>query len=461
MTVTRTHRPVWIRDLCRSCGACSRRCPVRVFPGLSRETGSLRGEVARRVDFPDDLPAVPPCRAACPLGQDVPGYLEALSRGRADRALEIILEHNPFPSSLGRLCLRACMHACVRKEFDGPVRIRALKRAAAELAAGSTGFRTEAERPGRVVVVGAGPAGLSAAAFLRRRGFEVRVIEAARRPGGLLRCVPRFDLPGHALEADIKRILSLGVEFEYGRRLRSRVEVGALLKKGAGAVILAVGAGRGSPLGVNGEDLPGCLDAVTFSWKAAGGSAERLEGPAVVAGDGTLGVAAARIAVRAGARPVRLLLRRGRARASSDPDRLRQAEEEGVEVIEETWPTAILGSDRVEAVRCARLRYGPPDAAGRRWLHEIDPRAGPELPARCFVSAAGREPDLAWLASSGPDLVGPLGTLRVDATSQMTSMPGVFAAGEAVSGGRNLVASVASGVRVAAAVERHLEGRDG
>lgn len=457
MAIVRTHRPVWTAEKCLSCDACRHGCAETVFPELSEEPGSLRGRVSRVVAFPPRPLAVPPCRAACPLGQDVPGYLHAISSGDFDRALGIILETNPMPSVCGHLCLRPCVHACVRGMLDQPVRIRALKLVASR--EGRRFIRAPArESEDRVAVVGSGPAGLSAAFFLRRSGYQVEVHESGDLPGGLLRrAVPGFDLPGEALEKDIQRIAAAGVRILTSQKVDLESGPAALLAGGARAVILALGSPVGRRLGVPGEDLPGCRDALSFASEHKDGRGSRVDGPAVVAGSGHMALAVARMAARAGARPVHLLMRRSRREAPADPDRLRAAEEEGVQVHEEARPVELIGEGRLRAVRCLPVVYGPADDSGRRWPVAglvPDTGTGLEIPAGVFIAAEDRVPD----AGSLGDLAGPLGTLRVDPGTLMTPIAGVFGAGEVVTGSRNLVASLASGMRAAECAEAYLKG---
>lgn len=234
MAIVRTHRPVWTAEKCLSCGACRHCCAATVFPEHAEEQDTLRGRVAREVKFSKKLEGRPPCQAACPLGQDVAGYVTAVAAGDFDRALAVILETNPFPHVLGRLCHHPCQRTCVRKTLDQPVPIRALKLAAAQNGRAPSLAPGE-EKKRHVVIIGAGLAGLSAACFLRRRGYKVTVYEAEAEPGGQL----RSKVPQEDLDADIDLIRSAGVEIETGQKQD--------LKKlpAADAVIVAVGALEG------------------------------------------------------------------------------------------------------------------------------------------------------------------------------------------------------------------------
>jgi NADPH-dependent glutamate synthase beta subunit-like oxidoreductase len=251
MAIVRTHRPVWTAEKCLSCGACRHCCAATVFPEHAEEKDTLRGRVAREVKFSKKLEGRPPCQAACPLNQDVAGYVTAMAAGDFDRALSIILETNPFPRVLGRLCHNPCQRTCVRNKLDEQIQIRALKLAAA-LNGRASALAPDKERSTQVTIIGAGLAGLSAAYFLRRRGYKVKVYEAEAEPGGQL----RNKVPQEDLDADIDLIRSTGVEIVTGKKQ----DLGNL--PGADAVIVAVGALQGKKV-----DIPagafGAGEAVT------------------------------------------------------------------------------------------------------------------------------------------------------------------------------------------------------
>jgi len=462
--IVRTHHPVWRAERCLPCRTCTRRCPTRVFPEQALEPDSLRGRVAREVDFPPGRPDAPPCRAACPIGQDVPAYTAALARGDFAEAVAVICKTNPLPVVCGRLCLHACMHACVRAGLDAPVAIRALKRAALEQGGPRPVARPATERDARVAVVGAGPAGLAAAFALRRSGWRVTIHEAEAEPGGLLRwAVPAFELPRAALRAEIDALLAAGIELRLGARVEGLAGLEALFAAGAAAVVLATGAGRGRVPDLPGAGLEGVVDGVRFARAHADGQGPRLSGPAVVVGAGLVGLAAARLAVRAGAAPVRLVSSRPASEAPH-PEGLALAREEGVELVAERRAVELVGDGgALRAVRLAPALVGPPDAVGRRWPVALGGAAGAalELPARLFVAAEERVPELGGLQGAPGLRLGPLGNLEVERASFATGLPRVYAAGELATGARNAIEAIATGIRAAVAVERQLRAARG
>ncbi len=442
MEVMRTHRPIWEKSACRSCGACKRRCPASLFSEQAQERESLRGKVARLSTLPRGLADEPPCLRACPLGQDVPAYILALARGDAELAVEIILQTNPLPTVLGWICAHPCMQACVRGKLDQPVEINRLKLSACMHGKRPAKIAPSADDGRKVIVVGAGPAGLSSAFFLRRFGLRVVVLEASEQPGGLLRdCLPVFDLPPEALDRDLDYLGQLGIEIECGRRLSSIAEIDALFEGAAAALVLALGAGRGVPLEIDRGDLPGCTDGISFARAHSRAGGDPVDGPVVVAGGGRMAAACARMALRSGASGVKLLLPQKKRMPGAEPDGIGFAEEEGVELILGARPTAAVGGGRLEGVRCATEN------------------GESEYPARILVGAEQRGAAFDWL---GKDFeVNARGFLKTDAKTGFATRPGVFVAGEAQTGQRDAVRAMASGLKAAAAVRRFLGIGDG
>ena len=456
MAVARTHRPVWTEEKCMPCGTCTRHCPATVFTHLALEPDSLRGRVARDKRFPavPQKPSVEPCRAACPLGQDVAGYVGAAARGDFQKAAQIIYMSNPLPSVLGRLCVHPCMSACVRTALDQAVDIRSIKRAAVELAHERPIGPPKKQKNGKVVVVGAGPAGLATAFYVRRMGWQVKIIEQSSEPGGLLQwAVPSFALPRGALWDDMNTVLGMGVELVTGKRIESLEEIEDMLAHGLSAVVLATGAGVGKKRKIAGSLLGGCFDAVSFAQEYCMGKGPRLSGPAVVAGSTHMAVASAKMAARAGAGPVWLLVRAPKENSPMDEEQLGSMEHEGVDVLWEHVPVEALGKDgRLTGVRIEPVVHGAPDRVRRRWPVVEVSSSSRTLHAATFVDGAERVPDLGYLGQN-TKMLSPLGTLAVE-SSYETSIPGVFAVGDAVTGARNVVQAVATAMRASIAINR-------
>jgi len=391
---------------------------------------------------------VSPCHVACPVGINVKAYVGLIAAGRPVEAAGVIRERNPLPAACGRICSAPCERECARAEDgSGPVAIRALKRFAADVE-GDRDPAAARDRPGlrgphKVAVVGAGPAGLVAAHDLARAGRPVVLFEASAVPGGLLVAgVPAFRLPRPSLFADIQAILALGVELRAGAAI-DLAAPDAPLREGFAAVILAAGATWGPPPAIPGLTPANTLDAALVVRDAARGQALRLDRRvAVVAAPGGnwLGLSAARLARRAGAERVVLLLPAPRSGWPLDEEDLAGAERDGVELAAPAHDLRAVGSSGTVTLS---------------W------RAAPGLPAPEpltveTVLAAG--PRAVLLPSGSPLRRGPLGTIAADPVTLETSVAGVFAAGEIVAGPRGVIEAMASGRRAARSVLRRLRG---
>ncbi|MBI5498682.1 MAG: FAD-dependent oxidoreductase [Deltaproteobacteria bacterium] len=455
----RTHRPVHDEARCSACSICVSLCPAVRYPEYRLTPHTVRGAVYASGALVPVVEEVRPCRAACPLHQDVPVYCGEVARGDASAALAVIRATNPLPAVCGTVCNRSCERACVRARVDQGVQIRATKRFAVEEVLRAGGAAAAVPGPpagglGTVAIVGSGPAGLAVAHDLAAAGARVTVFDDQPCVGGMLACaVPSFVMPRDLLAADVEAIRALGVEFRIGVRVGRDISL-ETLRRGHDAVVLAVGAWRGRPLGIAGErGLEDVVDHVEFARRVSLEGPRRRGGPAVVFGGSTAAVDCARIAVRLGCRPVTLAWRRPAERLPCDAETLADAIEEGVRVLELVRPTEVRAEGgRLCGVRFERLREDEPDAWGFRPLVPAEGGETLELPASLLVVAVDRAPDLRLLGGMPGLIRTALGFLAVDPATGMTALPGLFAAGEVVSGPKGAVEAVAAGRKVAAAV---------
>jgi len=404
----------------------------------------------------------PPCRTACPAHVNVQAYASLISQGRFGEALEVIRRRIPFPSVCGRVCFAPCEDACQRNNVDSPVSIRLLKRVASE-AELSLELAAQAEpypktRKEKVAVIGAGPAGLTAAFELVKMGYPVTVFERDPNPGGMLRtCLPLYRLPEEVLDADIRYIIDSGVEVKTNVDIGRDLSPGDLWDQGYGALFVAVGAPENLSLNIEGEDLEGVYHALDFLKEAHSEEKPRLEGRVAVIGGGDVAIDSARSAIRLGPDEVTIVYRRQRPEMPAHPKEIDDAEREGVIFEFLASPTRILGEGSVSGLECIRMRLGEPDESGRRRPMPI-PGSEFVIPVDFVIEAIGETTDLSFLPE-GVSLTR-RGAIEADPATCETSMPRLFAGGDVVTGPLSVIDAIAAGIRAAGAIDLFLRGED-
>jgi formate dehydrogenase beta subunit len=432
----REDSPFFVRDnnLCILCERCVRVCQ------------DIRG--ANAIEF------AYPCHKACPAGIDIPRYLRLIARGRPSAALAVIREKVPFPGTLGRVCVHPCETACQRgREVDKPLSIRMLKRFAADNSDDSWKQRAKKLPPtGKsVAVVGAGPAGLTAAYYLAKQGHRVTVFEALPEAGGMTRVgIPEYRLPREVIAAEVEDIKSFGVELKLNAKVES---IDELFAQGYNAVFLALGAHQGMSLGVEGEDLPGVIDSAEFLRRVNLGERIDVGSKVVVVGGGNVAIDAARVSLRLGAKKVIILYRRTRAEMPANPEEVDAALEENIEILYLAAPSKVTRSDGRIRLESIRMQLGEPDASGRRRPVPIE---GSEFITETdtLIAAIGQRTEVpgAFAVELGRGNV-----LKVDDNMQ-TSQEGVFSGGDCVSGPATVIEAIAAGRKGAECIDRYLDG---
>ncbi len=404
-----------------------------------------------------------PCQMACPSGIDVPTYIALIGQGKDDEAIEVIRKDNPFPWVCGLVCTHPCEFMCVRARIDTPISIKTLKAFAAERAFSSGLYKNppkEDEKDKKVCIIGAGPAGLTAAYFLALKGYGVTVIDALPMAGGMMMVgIPRYRLPREVIDREVAMIESLGVEFRFNTRFGTDVTFEDLKKEGFDAFFFAIGAHKSFELGIRGEkDFEGVIDAIDLLRRVALGE-RRMPGKRVaVIGGGNVAIDAARTCIRLGCDEVTIVYRRTRSEMPASEEEVEQAEEEGVEFSFLAIPVEIRGKDgKVTSLECVRAELGPPDASGRR---RPVPKEGTEhfYEVDCVIRAIGQRVDYESLSSIKDLQWTHRNTIAADIATTQTSVEGIFSAGDAVLGPATVVEAIGGGKRAAEAIDRYLLG---
>ncbi|MEN8614123.1 FAD-dependent oxidoreductase [Dehalogenimonas sp. THU2] len=461
VTVKRKPRYVNEKD-CKGCGDCATICPVKVPSEF--DLGLAERKAAYR-PFPQSVPntytidrrGTPPCRVACPAGVNAQGYIALIAQGKFVEALEVVRRTMPFAAVCGRVCTHPCESECGRGDLDEAVAIRALKRFIAdyELNHGRGAATSAINRTERIAVVGSGPAGLACAYDLLKLGYPVTIFEADEQPGGMLRYgIPAYRLPEASLDNDIAYLKELGAEILTGTAIES---IDQLEQKGYQSVFIACGAWRSQKLGIPGETARGVFNAIDFLKQVKKGTAPPLGQKVAVIGGGNAAVDAARTAIRLGATEVTILYRRFRAEMPAIAEEIAAAEAEGVKLTLLTSPVAVIELDgRVTGVRCTRMELGEPDSSGRRKPMPVE---GSEfdIDADNIITAVGQ---LVGEGSFDEIEHQPNGTIKADPITLATSLKGVFAGGDAVTGPATVIEAIAAGKEAALSIDRYLNEQD-
>ncbi len=404
-----------------------------------------------------------PCQMACPAGIDVPGYVTLIAMGREAEAVELIRKDNPFPWVCGLVCTHPCEFMCVRGRIDAPIAIKDMKAFAAEKALSEGHYQNPEKAPDtgrRVCIVGAGPAGLTAAYYLALRGHRVQVIEALPHAGGMLMVgIPRYRLPREVIDREVGAIEELGVSFRFNTHFGRDLTMEELRSEGYEAFFLAIGAHNAYAMRVPGEDTsPNVMDAVGFLRRVALGQRHRPGRRVAVIGGGNVAIDAARTALRLGSEEVTLLYRRTRSEMPASSEEILQAEEEGVAFCFLTVPTEVTCRDGcVTGLCCIQTELGPPDQGGRR---RPIPVQGSDhvMDLDAVITAIGQEVNAEGLEELEGLKWTHRKTIAARTPSMETSIPGVFAGGDAVLGPATVVEAIGAGKRAAMAMDRFLHG---
>ncbi|WP_320169546.1 FAD-dependent oxidoreductase [Maridesulfovibrio sp.] len=437
---------------CRACRKCVDACPRGVLSIVSMSAKLLHQE-----EINDCLA---PCQQKCPGQINIPRYIEAAGRGDYAGAVSIIRERNPLLLVCGRVCPRPCEEVCRRGHVDRPVGINMIKRFVADWEL-KNGLRPEipcAKDTGhKVAVIGGGPAGLSCANFLRRLGHSPTIFESMPGLGGQLRYgIPEYRLPKKDLDWEIDGILNLGIEVRYGKKFGVDISIESLEKEGFEAYFMGIGAWASGSLRIDGEEAQGVVSGTEFLTAVGLGQTPNVGPKVIVVGGGNTAIDAARTSIRLGC-DVTMLYRRTRNEMPANTEEIDAAAEEGVKFIFLAAPTKVVmdKTGRATHLECVTMELGEPDDSGRR---RPVPVAGSETryPVDTIISAIGQKPELTCFYTEGEEQCQldftRWRTINADPDTLQTSVPYVFAGGDAFSGPSLVISAVGAGRRAARSI---------
>ncbi len=403
-----------------------------------------------------------PCQSACPASVDIPGFISLIGEKRYAEALRLHRERNPFAAVCARVCFHTCEERCRRVSLDEAMAVRAVKRFMVdqEITIQLPEVRENIENAKRkIAIIGAGPAGLSCAYFLARLGYRPHVFEAEPRPGGMLvQTIPAYRLPREILAREIRMIEGMGVTIETGKRLGKDFTISDLQKQGFEAIFLGVGTPSGLSLNLPGIEADGVVDALNFLRTYNLRGSVPIKKSIVVVGGGNAAIDAARTAIRLGAEDVRVIYRRTQDEMPAYAEEIEQAIEEGIVLHTLTNPVEILSKDgKVTGVKCNANKLGAFDASGRR---------RPEAEEKVFIIDAEQVIMAIGQTLNCSEILGDVSVetsrsstvIKINPDNGQTSVPWIFAGGDAATGPLTVITAVSGGEKAAVGIDEFFTG---
>ena len=454
------------REKCNDCKACIKVCPIHMYDDFNDGMGFrtaidyFNPKTGEYNIFKEDMPV---CQATCPGNLDIRSYVGLIADGEYGKSLAKIRERLPFALSIGRVCPHPCETACNRGYMDEPISICGLKRYVADYELHNK-LTAPVEVPDefhkeKVAIIGAGPAGLTCGYFLGKAGYRSVCFEALAEPGGMFRYgIPEYRLPTPTLMHEINWILAHGVELRCNTRIGKDVTLDEIMEQ-FDAVFIGVGAHKGMKLQIKGEEMEGVVDGVDFLREVNAGKKWPAKGKVIVIGGGNVAMDAARVSWREGFEEVYVVYRRTKKEMPASPWEIDAAEHEGVKFQYLVAPVEVVGDNgRMKGLKCLRMQLGEPDAGGRRRPVPIE---GSEfvIEAETLIPAIGQRPDLEFVTDSSGLQPTRWNTFNVDKENYMTSVPGVFSAGDVETGPDIAIRACAGGKKAAEGIVSYIEAK--
>lgn len=459
-----------VEDRCTACGQCTDACPVNIPNEFDRNLGTRKAIAKRYAQATPNIFNIlknghAPCKVACPANVNVQGYIQLIKKKEYLKAVNLIRERNPLSAICGRICTHPCEASCTRNSIDSPVAIRLLKRFASDkeiewVESGVFSLPEEKSPPAnakKVAVVGAGPSGLTVADDLAGRGFAVTVYEASAQAGGMLRWgIPEYRLPAKILDYEVELIRRKGVSFLYNTRLGDSISI-KQLQTNYDAIFLGVGLQVSRKLNIEGEDKSGVYYGVEFLREAdSKEDLPEMKDKVIVIGGGNVAIDVARTALRLGAKSVEMVCLEQRNEMPALPEEVEATLAEGIKIRNGWGPKSILGASVVEGIELKRCTS----------VFDKDGRFSPSynendlttLAADQIIIAIGQMLEKQLIEHAGMETN--RGCFKVDPVSLATSIDGIFAGGDSVSGPGSVIQAVAAGKRAAESIARYLRNDD-